>query len=385
MTKFINDIPDEKILGEVCDLKYGKSLPAPKRTPGEYPVFGSNGQVGSHTESLTQGPTIIIGRKGSFGEVHFSEKSCWPIDTTYYIDERSTKENLKWLSYYLQTLGLTKLNRAAAIPGLNREDAYRINIRIPSLAEQDRVAALLESMDDLREKRRRSIELLDELTQSIFLEMFGDTRAPDSQWESVIFSEVLTTPPRNGLSPSKGGDFSANVLTLSAITGEKFNPDAQKEATFKEAPPSEKSVRINDFLVCRGNGNIDLVGRGHFPTKNMPSMTFPDTMIASPIDQEKIFPEFLESLWKQDSIREQIKSVARTTNGTFKINQRSLENIRIIIPPIRLQREFTEKVWRIRETKAKHQTHLAHLDELFASVQQRAFNGTLWNDPAVAS
>ena len=104
MTKFINDIPDEKILGAVCDLKYGKSLPAPKRTPGEYPVFGSNGQVGSHTESLTQGPTIIIGRKGSFGEVHFSEKSCWPIDTTYYIDERSTKENLKWLSYYLQTL-----------------------------------------------------------------------------------------------------------------------------------------------------------------------------------------------------------------------------------------------------------------------------------------
>src|SRR5699024_3726707 len=266
-------------------------------------------------------------------------------------------------------------------------ESYVSSINIPDypIEIQRRIGKTLDNIDYLRKIRRRSIELLDELTQSIFLEMFGDTRAPDSQWESVIFSEVLTTPPRNGLSPSKGGDFSANVLTLSAITGEKFNPDAEKEATFKEAPRSEKSVRINDFLVCRGNGNIDLVGRGHFPTKNMPSMTFPDTMIASPIDQEKIFPEFLESLWKQDSIREQIKSVARTTNGTFKINQRSLENIRIIIPPIRLQREITEKVWRIRETKAKHQTHLAHLDELFASVQQRAFNGTLWNDPAVAS
>src|SRR5699024_6842311 len=132
----------------------------------------------------------------------------------------------------------------------------------------------------------------------------------------------------------------------------------KKEATFKEAPPSEKSVRRNDFLVCRGNGNIDLVGRGYFPTEDIPNTTFPDTIIASPVDQEKILPSFLETLWKQDSIREQIKSVARTTNGTFKINQRSLENIMIMIPPISLQREFSEKVLKIEESKAKHQTHL---------------------------
>lgn len=72
-------------LGEVCEFKYGKSLAAAKRDGGKYPVYGSNGPVGCHSAALTDGPAIIIGRKGSFGEVAYSPDSCWPIDTTYYI------------------------------------------------------------------------------------------------------------------------------------------------------------------------------------------------------------------------------------------------------------------------------------------------------------
>jgi type I restriction enzyme S subunit len=76
----------EVTLGEVCEFKYGKSLPEANRAAGQVPVFGSNGPVGLHDEAITAGPTIVIGRKGSFGEVNFSLIPCWPIDTTYYID-----------------------------------------------------------------------------------------------------------------------------------------------------------------------------------------------------------------------------------------------------------------------------------------------------------
>ncbi|HWO42235.1 MAG TPA: restriction endonuclease subunit S, partial [Candidatus Eisenbacteria bacterium] len=83
-------------LGDVCEFKYGKSLPESAREGGQVPVFGSNGEVGRHNEALTSGPTIIIGRKGSFGEVNYSAVACWPIDTTYYVDETATDADLRW-------------------------------------------------------------------------------------------------------------------------------------------------------------------------------------------------------------------------------------------------------------------------------------------------
>ena len=70
---------------EVCEFSYGSGLPTHLRQEGMIPVYGSNGIVGYHDQAITTGPTIIIGRKGSIGEVHFSLTPCWPIDTTYFI------------------------------------------------------------------------------------------------------------------------------------------------------------------------------------------------------------------------------------------------------------------------------------------------------------
>jgi type I restriction enzyme, S subunit len=142
----------EVTLGEICEFKYGKSLPEAKRTGGEVPVYGSNGVVGYHKDTLTDGITIVVGRKGSYGEVNLSPVSCWPIDTTYYIDQSATITDLHWLSYRLANLGLNRLNKAAAIPGLNREDAYRQKLLLPPIAEQKRIAAILDNADALRAK-----------------------------------------------------------------------------------------------------------------------------------------------------------------------------------------------------------------------------------------
>ena len=117
-------------LGSVVELKYGKSLPSQNRRVGKYNVYGSNGVVGSHIESITSGETIIVGRKGSFGEINLSLESCFPIDTTYYIDKSATKQNIVWLRYALETLKLNTLNKSAAVPGLNREDAYRQKLQL---------------------------------------------------------------------------------------------------------------------------------------------------------------------------------------------------------------------------------------------------------------
>jgi type I restriction enzyme S subunit len=123
-------------LGDVLEFKYGKSLPAKRRKGSDYPVFGSNGIVGQHSEALVSGPVLIIGRKGSIGEVHQSDGPCSPIDTTYFVDDFYSQPIRFWY-HRLKALPLAELNRATALPGLNRQDAYDLGITLPPLAEQD--------------------------------------------------------------------------------------------------------------------------------------------------------------------------------------------------------------------------------------------------------
>lgn len=130
-------------LGDVIQAKYGKSLPRTKRAGGSVPVHGSNGVVGRHDAAITSGPTIVIGRKGSSGAVNFSDVPCWPIDTTYYIDEPGPFQ-IEFLDYLLRSLGLTELDRSTAIPGLNRDQLYDIDVPVPPPSEQARLVRLLQ-------------------------------------------------------------------------------------------------------------------------------------------------------------------------------------------------------------------------------------------------
>lgn len=123
-------------LGNLIEAKYGKALTKDNRAGGEVPVYGANGVVGHHNVAITQGPTIIIGRKGSVGEVNLSPVPCWPIDTTYYIDEPGPY-SIAFLDRLLRALGLTELDRSTAIPGLSRDQLYDIEVPVPSEGDQE--------------------------------------------------------------------------------------------------------------------------------------------------------------------------------------------------------------------------------------------------------
>jgi type I restriction enzyme S subunit len=145
-------------LGEVCEFEYGSGLPERDRSGGPVPVFGSNGVIGYHNAAITQGSTIIIGRKGSIGQVNYSKVPCWPIDTTYYIDSSKTNCDLIWLYWLLRWLQLDLLNKATGVPGLNRQDAYSQITALPPLLEQRRIATELKEKMAQAEKLRTSIE-----------------------------------------------------------------------------------------------------------------------------------------------------------------------------------------------------------------------------------
>jgi len=79
----------KKKLGELVTLEYGKSLTTEKRITGQYPVYGSSGNVGSHSDYLVKCPGIIIGRKDSVGEIYYIKNNYYPIDTVYFIRNKN--------------------------------------------------------------------------------------------------------------------------------------------------------------------------------------------------------------------------------------------------------------------------------------------------------
>ena len=165
-TKFkqteIGMIPEDwelKQIGDIITLEYGKGLSGSNRKTGNYPVYGSNGIVGTHSDFLIKAPSIIVGRKGSIGEVVWADKDFWPIDTTYYVKPKSSRTSLRWIYYKLQKMRLSKLNTATGIPGLNRELVYVQKISVPGEIEQNEIANIFLTIDnrlDIVERERVS-------------------------------------------------------------------------------------------------------------------------------------------------------------------------------------------------------------------------------------
>lgn len=244
-------------------------------------------------------------------------------------------------------------------------------VPLPTLPEQRRIAAILDHADALRVKRRQVLAHLDTLTQSIFTEMFSGKDYP------LVAAGTLMPKMRNGLSPSSTGPHAADVLTLSAVTRGLFDPRAVKSGFFAVDPPADKRITSHDFLMCRGNGNKDLVGVGTYSRSDRPELVFPDTIIAGTVDTKRVELQFLEVAWKRSDVRAQIESVARTTNGTYKVNQQTLAGVQVPVPPLLLQAEFVSRVRRIAGQQSTQLRASTADDKLFASLQSRAFRGEL--------
>ncbi len=162
----------EVTLGEFAPFSYGKGLPAAKREVGPVPVYGSNGIVGSHNAALLDEPAVIIGRKGSVGEVHLSGGPCWVIDTAFFV-KASSNTDLNFLYYLLQTLPI-KESSDSAVPGLSRDSAHALRIKVPDMGTQEVVGRILGSLDELIEKNRQISQTLESIAQTLFRSWFVD-------------------------------------------------------------------------------------------------------------------------------------------------------------------------------------------------------------------
>lgn len=171
-TGFKKGVPngwEVKKLSDVLDLSYGKALKADDRIPGPFHVYGSGGIVGSHSEALVNRPGIIVGRKGNVGAVYYSDRPFFPIDTVYYVESDICDP---FLFYLLQSLNF--VNNDAAVPGLNRNQAYANQFYLPPAKLIEEFKTIAEPMFNTRFKLSRTIELLKNSRDLLLRRLFAE-------------------------------------------------------------------------------------------------------------------------------------------------------------------------------------------------------------------
>jgi len=360
-------------LGDICEFKYGKALPAKDRTGGPIVVYGSNGPVGIHSSALTGGPTIVIGRKGSFGEVRWSPGPCWPIDTTYFVDGASPKVDLSWLAHRLPALGLKNLNRAAAIPGLNREDAYRLQLLLPPLDEQRRIAAILDCVDGLAEHAAASTAIVAGMGRAIYRQTFGERH---TEWPMRTLGDLIADSRLGLVRPAsaQGSELAHAYIKMDAISGD--GTILPEKFTRVDASPAEcatTSAHDGDMLFNTRNTR-ELVGksgvhrgRAALYNNNLMRLRFKDEVVADYVHAY---------LWSPAGVR-QLDARKAGTTSVFAIYAKALATLEIPVPPRGLQDQFSRALAAVARTRADMNGRAAQLAKLHVSLQARAFSGQL--------
>lgn len=288
-----------------------------------------------------------------------------------------------FLYAYLTFVRATSNGQAvgAIFKNLTTDQIKAIDIPEMPLAEQRRIAEVLDRAEALRAKRRAALAQLDSLTQSLFLDLFGDPVVNPKGWQRVEFSKLLANID-SGWSPIcldrpvKGDEW--GILKLGAVTWCEYNAAENKALPPGVEPDVGIEVRRGDLLFARKN-TYELVAACALVRETPPRLLMSDLIFRLRLQPEaKIDSTFLHQLLIYPTKRRQIQKLAGGSSGSMpNISKSRLQTIIIEVPPIELQSEFARQVTAVETLKTAHRASLAEMDALFASLQHRAFRGEL--------
>ena len=262
---------------------------------------------------------------------------------------------LPFLRYWIDSVQfreqISRLVTGSAQKNFGPSHLKAIEIPLPPLAEQQRIAARLDAADRLRVLRRDALARLDALTHSLFLEMFGDPAHNPMEWPIVKLPEISR--------PKQWPTIAVNRLTGSGYPVFGANGLIGYHETFNHA---EKTV----LITCRGAtcGTINVCPPQTYVTGN--------AMALDDLAEDKIQRHFLEWYLK-------LKGLANVITGTAQpqITRQGLENYPVALPPLDLQRAFAERLRQIETVRVRMESSALELDALFASLQSAAFDDAM--------
>ena len=364
-----------RLIGDVVDFLDSKRRPVTEsdRKLGPYPYFGANGLQGTIDNFIFDEPLVLLAEDGGHfetpgrGIAYRISGKTWVNNHAHVLRPKHGLD-IGFLCRVLENYDVRPFVTGTTRGKLTKAGASEIPIPIPPFLEQRRIAAILDQADALRAKRREALAQLDSLTQSIFIEMFGDPVTNPKHWKVCPVGDVTNciVPGRD-----KPKSFSGHVpwVTTENLAHLGFTQQSPKGLGLSDAEIREVRARV----VPAGSVIISCVG-------NLGIVTIAD--IDMVINQQlHAFQchEQMNSIYLMYSLAAQTAFMyARASSTTLPYMNKSVCNsIPVQVPPSELQRQFAERIAHVQNQRAKHQASLTELDALFASLQHRAFRGEL--------
>ncbi|MEQ1861399.1 MAG: restriction endonuclease subunit S [Chthoniobacteraceae bacterium] len=267
----------------------------------------------------------------------------------------------------------------ATIKHFTGQDLARYEFPLPPLAEQRRIAEVLDRAEALRAKRRAALAQLDSLTQSLFLDLFGDPVSNPKGWpETTLLGDMADIVSGITKGRKLNGEKVREVpyLAVANVQDRALNLAAIKSIEATEKEIARYQLQPNDLVLTEG-GDPDKLGRGTLWNGELSECIHQNHIFRVRLTSDRIAPLFANWLISGPRGKRYFLKSAKQTTGIASINMTQLRGFPLLIPPIPLQREFARRVTAVEALKTAQRASLAELDALFATLQHRAFRGEL--------
>ena len=366
-----------KPLGEVATLQRGFDLPVHERTPGKIPVFAANGLVGTHNVAKVKGPGVVTGRSGTLGEVHYVKNDFWALNTALWVKDFHGNDP-KWVARLLKWMRLETHTRGTGVPTLNRNLVHVVPVIVPPIAQQRRIAAILDRADAVRRKRKEAIALTEELLRSAFLEMFGDPVTNPKGWETLTIGELAVVGPQNGLyrPASDYGSGTPIIRIDSFYDGNITAIHKLKRMRIDNDLIKLYGVNYGDILINRVN-SPNYLGKSALVPQLQEDTVFESNMMRLAVDPERADPRFIVTQLQDPWIKGQIQQKSRDAVNQSSINQSDVKSFKLRLPPLETQKKFVNFFENLQHLRQAINAALEEENSLFNSLLQKAFRGEL--------
>lgn len=379
-------------LGDICDITMGQAPDGESyndRAEG-VPLIAGAGDFGNGVPAAKKYTTaasklsapgdIVLSIRASIGDrVRSDGIYCLGRGVAGLRPRRELAGSYLWHCLDWVSPQLVSKGRGATFLQVNRADIAELELPLPSIEEQRRIADILDRADALRATRRDALAILGDLTQSIFLDMF---RHPDPSWANVTVTDLVdrerggirTGPFGSQLLHSEFVDEGIAVLGIDNAVGNRFAWGRQRFIT------PAKYHALRRYKVSPGDVLITIMGtcgRAAIVPDDVPVAINTKHLCCISLDTSRCLPEYLHAYFLQHPAGRGYLS--RSAKGAIMsgLNMAIIRGMPIPVPPIDRQSAFVERLRSIRQTEEAHLTQLAALQELIASLQQRAFAGEL--------
>ena len=238
--------------GELISLEYGKPVKDKAKINGQYPVYGTNGQIGtSDLPPLCNHASFVLGRKGAYRGVHYSSVPFSVIDTAFYAENLHPELlNIEWAYYKFLTYDINSMYSGSAIPSTDRYEIYAIEVDLPDYQSQKRIVELLRSLDDKIELNNKINENLERQAQAFYQELFINNA--DIEWPQGTISDL--------------------GMVVGGSTPSKSKPEYYTESGIAWITPKDLSTNKSKF-ISHGKNDITELGLKSSSATIMPEGT----------------------------------------------------------------------------------------------------------------